>query len=330
MNLNYAESGSPLPSEIEPTQITFVLCIEGNGIERQALLLCAALREFAGKYKRSAILAVSPRADVPIAESSRDLLAELDVTHVVEPLNQTGSLYFPINRIVAAAWAERNVRTDYLAVLDSDTWFVREPTLYCADVGARPVDTKGSTSTGPDDPLDRYWQRMCELAEIDLDDLPHIITSIDKQRVRVSYNGGFCIARRSLGVFAQTESVFFASLRKRLRPLEKRGVNVLTSTGYAGLVASEFWGSSQAALSVAIASRAEDVLMYDSSYNVPLHLLVPPEGEASDWPSRDPALVHYHWLAEPAHRAVLVRVLEDLETNHEFRSWLAPQLARWV
>jgi len=329
VNLTYAENRSQLPSEIEPDQVTFVLCIEGTGIERQALLLCASLREFAGKYRGAPILAVSPRAASPICAASAARLAELGVTHIAEPLNETGSPYLPINRIVAGAWAERHGGTRYLAVLDSDMLFVREPAFYGADVGARPVDTKGSTSTGPDDPLDRYWRRICELAEIEPEDLPFVTTSIDKQRVRASYNGGFCIAKRRLGIFQQTADVFFASLRERLRPLEKRGLNVITSVGPVGLVASEFWGSSQAALSAAIASRAEDVLMYDPSYNVPLHLLVAPEGSGADWPARNPVLVHYHWLAE-AHRAALMQVLEELEVSGTVRSWLAAQLAGWL
>ena len=52
---------------IAPDQISFVLCIEGNGIEPQALLLCESIRRFGGRYRGSPIIAVTPRPDLPIA-----------------------------------------------------------------------------------------------------------------------------------------------------------------------------------------------------------------------------------------------------------------------
>jgi hypothetical protein len=288
--------------------------------------LCAALREFGGGFRDAAVVAVSPRPDVAIGPESRALLDELNVSYVIEPLNRTGSSYLPINRIVAGAWAEQNVATDYVIALDSDTLFVREPAFFAVDAGARPVDLKGSASAGPGDPLDRYWNRICQLAEISLDELPFVTTSIGGERIRASYNGGFCIVRRALGILQETERVFSASFREGLRPLVNRGLNVFASTGYVGSDASEFWGSSQAALSAAIAALADDVLMYDAAYNVPLHLLVPENGKASEWPSRDPVFVHYHGLLQPGNQSELLAVLERLEVRPGFRTWLAHPL----
>jgi hypothetical protein len=325
VNLSYVEDRKQLPTEIEPSDVTFVLCIEGTGIERQGLLLCEALREFGGKFRNAAAVAVSPRPDTAIGADSRALLDELNVTYVVEPLNVTGHSYLPINRMVTGAWAERNLSTDYVVLLDTDTLFAREPTFYAVDAGVRPVDEKGSTSSGSDDPLDKYWRRICELANIALEDLPFLTTSVDGQRVRASYNGGFCIVRRSLGILQKTDRVFAASLREGLRPLANRRLNLFTSVGYVGRAASEFWGSSQATLSAAIASLADDVLVYDPAYNVPLHLLVPEDGKTADWPL-DPVLVHYHWLLQPGYQSELLGVLERLEVRPEFRTWLAHRL----
>jgi hypothetical protein len=58
------------------------------------------------------------------------------------------------NRIVAGAWAEAQPATPYLAMLDTNMVFTAEPRLERADAGVHPVDTKGSTLAGPEDPFD--------------------------------------------------------------------------------------------------------------------------------------------------------------------------------
>jgi hypothetical protein len=245
-------------------------------------------------------------------------LAELGVRYVREPLNLTGNPYLPINRIVAGRWAERNVDAEYIVLLDTDTLFVRPPSFARADVGVRPVDAKGATSAGAHDPLDAYWSEMCALAGITPAALPYVTATVDGIRVRASYNGGFCIAKRTLGVFHETHRVFEASRRRDMRPLRGRGASVYASTGYVGAEASEWWGSSQAALSVAIHARTDDVRVYDSRYNVPLHLVEPDGG----WPASDPVLLHYHWLSAPQHRVDLFRRLKRFEVGAPFVSWL--------
>src|ERR1700736_1434545 len=150
-------------AEIPPGDVTFVCCIEGTAIEAQALLLCESIRRFAGPYANAQIVAVSPRLSHPISALSERRLADLGVRFAREPLNYTASPYLPINRIVTAAWAESQLDTAYIAVLDSDMLFVRAPSFGLSDVGVRPVDMKGSASEGLGDPLDAYWSSMCGL-----------------------------------------------------------------------------------------------------------------------------------------------------------------------
>ena len=182
---------------------------------------------------------------------------------MVEPLNDTASPYGPINRIVAGAWAETVSPQPYLVVLDTDTVFLGEPRFVRADAGVRPVDVKGSASSGVDDPLDAYWTRMCALGGIDPSQLPRITTAVDNISIRASYNSGFAVLRRDRGILQRTREIFFGSLSENLRPLAGRKLNILASTGLVGLQASEWWGSSQAALSVAIWSKTSDVYTFD-------------------------------------------------------------------
>jgi hypothetical protein len=312
----------PPLAEIASDELTFVCCIEGTAIEAQALLLCESIRRFGGRYAKATVVAVNPRPSLPISYRSEQQLADLDVRYVCEPLNVTGSPYLTINRIVTGSWAEQHLGSAYVAVLDSDMLFVRPPSFTRADVGIRPVDAKGSASAGPDDPLDAYWSSMCAIAGIAADALPLVRASIDGTRLRASYNGGFCIARRSLGVFRETHRVFEVSRERDLRPLRGSALSVYASTGFVGDAASEWWGSSQAALSVAIHARARSVEVYDARYNVPLHLLAPGAGGSVPWPARAPVLLHYHWLTAPEHRSELFVRLHAFDIDENVVSWL--------
>lgn len=307
-------------------EIAFLICVEANRLEPQARLLCESLRTFGGRYRNAPILAVSPRPHLALGPEARAHLQALGVTYVVEPLNETGSPYGTINRIAAGAWAESCSSSPYLVLLDTDTILVGEPDFVRADVGVRPVDVKGSTSTGSGDPLDAYWVRLCRLGGIDLSRLPMISTSIDKVRIRASYNGGFTVVRRDLGILQRTREIFFASLEENLRPLAGRELNVFASTGPVGLDASEWWGSSQAALSVAIWSRTSDVVLYDERYNIPLNNLTGPD---SPWPMRPgfrPVLLHYHHLAEPQYHEQLRQTLTWAGCSSEVRDWIEERL----
>jgi hypothetical protein len=312
-------------SLIPPEDLAIAFCIEGTPIEEQALLLSESIRRFAGAYAGVPIVAVNPRAEFPISRSAERALEKLGVRYVSLPLNRTASPYLPINRIVTGSWAEANLEAAYVMLLDSDMLFVREPAFRRAGAGVRPVDAKGSASSGDDDAIDPYWREMCEIGGVAVERLPFLETSVDGSRIRASYNGGFCIVRRSLGILEETGRIFSESRARDMRPLRDRDVAIVASTGPVGREASEWWGSSQAALSVAIAARAPDVRIYDPTYNVPVHLLLEAnESVRSD--AVDPVLIHYHWLLAPERRSSFERILSVLQTRGEFAAWLGERL----
>jgi len=305
---------------LHESEIAYLVCVEANRLEPQARLLCESIRTFGGRYRNAPILAISPRPGLALGPEARAHLEELGVTYVAEPLNQTGSPYGSINRIVAGAWAETFSSRPYLVVLDTDTVFLGEPDFVRADAGVRPVDLKGSASSGPGDPQDAYWIRMCGFGGIEPSRLPMIDTTIDKVTIRASYNGGFAVVRRDLGILQRTRDVFFASLEDDLRPRAGTDLDILASTGSVGIEASEWWGSSQAALSVAIWSRTSDVHIFDERYNIPLHILADPR---QSWPmSRKPILLHYHYLGEPQYQAQFLQALA--------RIGCSPDVVRWI
>ncbi len=316
---------APLSPLIDPKDLSFVICVEGNIIGTQALLLCRSLRRFGGRYKDCAIVAVSPRPELPPSQGLIAALDALAVRTVILPLNQTGSTYGPINRVVASAWAERALNTAFIAALDSDMAFVAAPEFLLADVGLRPVDTKGTASTGPDDPMDVYWARVFERAGISLNMAPWLISTSCKTRVRASYNGGFCVVRRSLGLFATTQDVFFAGFQTGIAPTPDPAHRIMSSTGQTTAEATSWWGSSQAALSAAVSVNARNILIYPESYNIPLHIISRRPAAPAKRPA--PVLIHYHHLSAPVHHPALAIGLDRIGAAPDVRDWLLSQFS---
>jgi hypothetical protein len=303
--------------------VGFVLCIEAGVLSHYALLLIESIREHAGTYAGAEILAISPRGrGVDLEVQAR--LRDMHVHYVDEPLNTACPEYGSANRIYAGAWAARNSASEMLVVLDSDTIFLAEPELLglACDAAVRPVDVKGSTTAGPNDPLEGYWDSLCRLAEFPLDGLPFIATSIDDARVRASYNGGYLVVRRSTGILEWAAEIFTRSVAADLRPLRGTNVNVFASMGLVGPRASEYWGSNQAALAIAIWSRTRRVQTLDRRYNIPLHILARRRALIRPWRAGGPVHVHYHHLFSARNVAVALKALSRLGASSGHISWL--------
>lgn len=311
-------------------EVTFLICVEANRLEPQALMLCESLRRFGGRYRAAPILAVSPRPHLAPGARVRDALADLGVTHVVEPLNRTGSAYGTINRVVAGGWAEAHSSSPYLVVLDTDTVFVDEPRFLRHDAGVRPVDVKGIASAGPNDPLDAYWTAVCGFAGLRPSDLPMVQTTVDGERVRAVYNGGLTVVRRDRGVLAAAAEVFFAAFTRDLRPPRAAPDMVLASTGFVDSDASSWWGSSQAALSAGIWSRTRDVVTYDRAYNIPVHSMGDAALATRLVPESAPVLLHYHYLAEAPYQQALREAVRRLGCSAAAEAFVDTQLPRFL
>ncbi len=306
---------------------TFVLCIENNAIRSQALLLCESIRAFGGSHRRAPILAIAPRPGLGVDRETRARLDALDVEYAEEPLNRACPEYGSANRVFAAAWAEARVASDWIVVLDSDTVFLDEIALPPdADVAVRPVDSKGSATEGPDDPVDDYWRRLAALQGVSLDVLPYLQTTDRRHRVRASYNGGLVVVRRERGILTAWADLFARSVAADLKPWKGHDVNVFASTGYVGPAASEYWGSNQAAAALAIWSTTNRVRHYPATYNVPLHLFLEHPGLAEQIGGAPLVHVHYHWVfTEPFYRRALA-LLASMGVGRDRLEWLNARL----
>jgi hypothetical protein len=179
--------------------------------------------------------------------------------------------------------------------------FLREPEYLMlpehVDAVVRPVDVKGMCTTGPTDPFDRYWRDLCACSGVDYDEIPWSYSFVDRQRIKASYNGGLVGVRRKSGILQKWRQFFFDSVRKGLTPYEKAW-RLRSGVSWVDPTASKFWGSNQAALSLALWSTTRQVEELPATYNYPLHQHSQLSSEIVS--SVFPYLVHvhYHWLFE--------------------------------
>jgi hypothetical protein len=309
------------------SEATFVLCIERTQIREQALLLCESIRAFGGPLAAAPIVAVAARPGLGVDRGTRATLARLDVEYADVPLNRACPEYGSANRVFAAAWAEARATSEWIVVLDSDTVLLDTlPLPANADLAVRPVDSKGSASTGPGDAFDPYWQALARLEGTTADALPFVTTTDGLHRVRASYNGGLVVARREAGLLARWADLFTRSVEAGLKPWRGRGENVHASTGYVGLAASEYWGSNQAALAVAAWSATTRIVEFSDTCNVPLHLLAQRPDLVEARVGRVPIHVHYHWMFTPPYYRSACDTLGRLGVPAERLAWLDTRL----
>jgi hypothetical protein len=276
-----------------PESVEFCVLAEAGILEAQTLLLCRSIRRFAGAYSSSPIVVVSPRPD---RRPSRTTVKELDALGAVYLELNVHSLcpsYGPSFGTYVAAHVARRPGPAVLVLLDSDTLFLDEPdfSLDGVHVAARPVDVKGMCTAGHGDPFDEYWRNLCRLCGVNYDDLPHVMTTVDRQSVLASYNAGLIGVRRNAGIFEKAEEFFTRVLETNARPFRDSGLLIKSGIGMVDADGSAFWGSRQAALSLAITATKSVVQTLPSTYNVPLHSF-----DLLEEQTASPIHVHYHWL----------------------------------
>ncbi|TGQ66724.1 hypothetical protein EN829_018920 [Mesorhizobium sp. M00.F.Ca.ET.186.01.1.1] len=291
---------SPVPKE-EPLSETktdgsgdsveFVLIAEAGILEAQALLLCESIRCFAGSYSKSAITAVSPRSDRRPSPSTLSRLKQLGVEYLPIEIDSCCPQYGPSYRVHSLAHVERRAGPPVIIQLDSDAIFVAEPdfSLGTNSAAARPVDVKGMCTTGAGDPFDAYWRELCALAGVDYEHLPVVRTSVDNLAVRASYNAGLIAARRACGLFQRTEDILKKLVAADMKPWAGAEPAYSTGTGVLQGDATAFWGTSQAAFSLAAVAGNHSVRLLPATHNFPLHGFNPATAP-------NPAqLVHIHY-----------------------------------
>ena len=90
--------------------------------------------------------------------------------------------------------------------------------------------------------------------------------------------------------------------------------------------ASEYWGSNQTALAIAIWAMTDRVHVYPPSYNVPLHLIAERPAVIAGYRQAGAVHVHYHWLFAEPHDDRPLDTLTTLGAESTRLAWIAERL----
>jgi hypothetical protein len=314
------------------SEVEFALLVERGPLEAQSLLLVESLRRFGGRHRASPVTAASPRPSRRPSRGTIRALRRLGAEYVALDLAGACPAYPTSWRVHALAVLESRPGPEVIVQLDSDTLFLGDVGPLCvgAQASARPVDVKGMASTGPGDAFDPYWSALCGLAGVELESLSFVRTTVDGTLVRATHNGGFVAARRANRLFARAEELFRRSVDADLRPHAGSGLNIAAGTGDVGLAGSEWWGSSQAAMSVAATSLGIAIEPLHEWVNVPVHLW-------AELKRKPESVIHAHYhsiLGAPLARANplldgSVALTDDVAAWLRSRVPLATGTGRW-
>lgn len=303
-------------STIVRPSVEFCCLAEAGILEQQALLLCESIRRFAGRYADARLTVISPRAARRPATGTVDRLRELKAQYVTLDLLSPTPEYGPSYKTLALGWCARQAGPDILVQLDSDTVFLGEPdfALNGHAALARPVDVKGMCSRGPGDGFEPIWQRMCAACGVDIETLGYVRSTVDNQLLRASFNGGLIAARRH--VFQIVAQCFLRIAACGIRPFAHTTKGMRSGSGPVSIAGHEMWGTTQAAISLAVAKLAGTVGILDAGANVPLHMM-----DDLDTQPMSVVHLHYHWLFEA-----------DRDSNPAFdsRLGLPPEQMAWL
>ena len=188
-----------------------------------AVRMVESLRRFGGRFAQTPVWAVTPRPGPSLARATLGEFERLGVKHVHIRDAHSYQWYNMWNKIAALSHVETRVETDYMGFIDSDVIFLGEPDhLIGGDMTASIHGTKHLGSSGPNDPNEAFWSALCKVAELSVDELPWVNTSIDDARIRLYFNAGIFTYRRRAQFAAQWAQVCRAILDARVGQTESK------------------------------------------------------------------------------------------------------------
>ena len=289
--------------------ISFVCCVESGWLEYQAVRMVESLRKFGGRFANVPLFAVTPRYGPVLSRHTRRLFDRYEVQYLrpLRPQPYTWFNYY--NKPLALVYAEEHIRTTAVGFLDSDVVVVREPEKLILgedlDLLAFPVEIKEMGTTGPGDPYEEFWRECCRILGIDLEALPWITTAQTGHRLRMYFNSGVFVYRRSTG--------FAREYLRLCRKLMDSGVGT-EAPGY-GLGFKE-----QASVAFAVMTLGLRWTELPYSHNYPMSSGIH-DRYYSPERLRDARIVHYHDAMWPQFWPTFLGCMR--ETHPEVGTWLA-------
>jgi hypothetical protein len=222
---------------ITSPSVSFICCVESGPLEVQTLRLIESLRLWGGVHARAPVIAVTPRPGPGLARETLKAFDRLEVRYLRRAPVSSYDWFNFYNKPLAVAIGEEAATTEAVAWLDSDMLVVGDPTelrlrsdedfLACAS-------DKEMGSSGPDDPYDPLWRANCRVLGIDLESLPWLVTEQEKARIRLYWNGGLFVYRRSTRFgarYLQTCTAMMDARNRTSAPGFSIGFNEMSAIG---------------------------------------------------------------------------------------------------
>jgi hypothetical protein len=291
------------------SDITFVCCVESGGLECQTIRMIESLRRNGGKFSSAPVIAVTPRFGPPLSKITIKAFDDLKVTYI-RPKTKTNYAWFKfLNKPLAVFEAQKYITSESVAWLDSDLLFLDEPEqlalLPSEDFLGFPVEAKEMGTTGLGDPYEALWQEFCRILGIDIETLPWIITAETKQRVRLYFNGGIFVYRRSTNFARNYLDICLKLLDSRIGSKAEgynMGIDEMSAIGFAVIKMELEWRS---------LPYSYDYVMLSITHN--------------EWYKeellKEARIVHYHDSMWPPFWPVFLECLHN--THPEVENWLA-------
>jgi hypothetical protein len=185
--------------------ITFATCVESGPLETQVLRMVESLRRFGGAYADCPVWAIKPRFGPPVSRQTRTEFDRLRVEYRQTTRSDPYPWYSFLNKTRAMCLAEDEAPTEFVGWLDADLLVTGEPTDLLPgpgeDIAACSPDNCGGT-TGRGDKCEPFWREACATVGLDVEQLPWVTTEREGDRIRLYWNGGVCVFRRSAGFAA--------------------------------------------------------------------------------------------------------------------------------
>lgn len=187
-------------------EISAVCCIEYGRLEEQTVLMARSLRRFGGHLADMPLLAVVGRRGPPLRTRTLEELSRLGVSVVRARREDNPAPWLNyMNKIAAVKTADRIARTDQILWLDSDIFFIDEPTSLALQddedfrascIALPPVVTETDQSHAP------YLRRVCEVLGAEYDEIPWVDPVDGLGRRKANFSSGIFTWRKG-GSFAR-------------------------------------------------------------------------------------------------------------------------------
>jgi hypothetical protein len=233
----------------------------------------------------------------------------LEVTHLRSSIKTNYPWFKFLNKPLALVTAEEIICSKAVGFLDSDLLFVGEPEeldpLSSEDFLGFPVECKEMGTIGPGDPYEPLWQQFCRVLGVDIEDLPWVITAETNQRVRLYFNGGIFVYRRSTDFSRNYLNICLQLLDSRISTQAEgysEGVKEMSAIGFAVMKLGLKWRSLPYSHDYVMMSKT-----HGSWYREDL--------------LRQARIVHYHDSMWPSFFPVFLDCLRS--THPEVEEWVA-------